>query len=145
MWTQAESSAGGSLTLMAGFCTEPSPKALVAFYGYGDLIWYQKASTFSAAKPRVTPEEAWAVVVNDPISASPDAVRDRFYLHCRQEGTSVALAEALRAAGVTADMLSFDGVEHAFDFVLSADVKGDESSAQVQADQAIAFLDEWLK
>src|ERR1041384_8278971 len=35
-------SAGGYLTLMAGFCLEPRPKALVAFYGYGDIVgdWY---------------------------------------------------------------------------------------------------------
>lgn len=190
-------SAGGYLTLMAGFCTEPRPKALVAFYGYGDIMWYKKPSTFysSAAKPRVTPEEVWAVVGNDPLSASPDAVRDRFYLHCRQEGTwiqhvtgldpvadaaalddyrpirnispafpptllihgtadtdvphdeSAAMAAALKAAGVTAELLSFDGVEHAFDFVLtSADAASDEASAQAQANErAITFLDEWLK
>ena len=31
-------SAGGYLTLMSGFCVEPRPKALVSFYGYGDII-----------------------------------------------------------------------------------------------------------
>src|SRR5262249_36915880 len=30
-------SAGGYLTLMAGFATLPRPQALVAFYGYGDI------------------------------------------------------------------------------------------------------------
>src|ERR1700736_1736422 len=35
-------SAGGYLTLMAGFRLHPRPKALVAFYGYGDIAgkWY---------------------------------------------------------------------------------------------------------
>jgi len=35
-------SAGGDLTLMSGFCVEPRPRALVAFYGYGDIVgeWY---------------------------------------------------------------------------------------------------------
>ena len=30
-------SPGGYLTLMAGFCLNPRPQALVAFYGYGDI------------------------------------------------------------------------------------------------------------
>jgi acetyl esterase/lipase len=32
------SSAGGYLTLMTGFCVDPRPKALVSYWGYGDII-----------------------------------------------------------------------------------------------------------
>ena len=41
-------SAGGYLTLMTGFCVEPRPKALVSFYGYGDIAgeWYSRPDQF---------------------------------------------------------------------------------------------------
>ena len=37
-------SAGGYLTLMAGHVALPRPQALLAFYGYGDIVgdWYSK-------------------------------------------------------------------------------------------------------
>src|SRR4051794_8707 len=37
-------SAGGYLTLMTGFCVRPRPRALVAYWGYGDVDgdWYTK-------------------------------------------------------------------------------------------------------
>ena len=37
-------SAGGYLALMAGFVLKPRPKALVSFYGYGDIAgeWYRR-------------------------------------------------------------------------------------------------------
>src|SRR5262245_49390568 len=41
-------SAGGYLTLMTGFCVKPRPKALAAYWGYGDVDgdWYTKPSEF---------------------------------------------------------------------------------------------------
>lgn len=187
-------SAGGYLTLMVGFCVAPRPNALVSFYGYGDLMWYLEPSAYYiSAKPRVTPEEAWAVVGGDPPSCSLDDARGPFYLHSRQEGTwiqhvtgldpvadaaafdayrpirnilsaypptllihgtadtdvphdeSAAMAATLRTEGVTAELLSLDGVEHAFDLELtSADIDADEPSAE-SFERAIAFLDQQLK
>ena len=39
-------SAGGYLTLVTGYRVKPWPKALVAFWGYGDLVgpWYSEPS-----------------------------------------------------------------------------------------------------
>src|SRR5262249_24426789 len=39
-------SAGGYLTLMTGCCVKPRPRALVAFWGYGDVdgAWYTRPS-----------------------------------------------------------------------------------------------------
>lgn len=41
-------SAGGFLTLSAGFLFEPRPRGLVAFYGYGDVAaeWYSRPDPF---------------------------------------------------------------------------------------------------
>ncbi|MEW5979721.1 MAG: alpha/beta hydrolase [Acidobacteriota bacterium] len=82
-------SAGGYLTLVAGYRFQPRPKALVSFYGYGDIVgdWYRRPDPFYLRQPAVTREEAMAVVGQDPVS-QPEAGnrRGRFYLYCRQQG-----------------------------------------------------------
>jgi acetyl esterase/lipase len=82
-------SAGGYLTLMSGFSVEPRPKALVAFWGYGDIVgpWYSRPDPFYSRQPAVSHEEALAAVGQKPLS-EPAAgnQRERFYLYCRQRG-----------------------------------------------------------
>ena len=83
-------SAGGYLTLMAGFCVEPRPRALVSFYGYGDIVadWYSKPDPFYCRQPAVSEEESGRRV-QGPVISEPYEGRgkDRFYLYCRQHGT----------------------------------------------------------
>ena len=82
-------SAGGYLTLMAGFCLNPRPRALVSFYGYGDIVgaWYSRPDPFYSRQPAVSKEEAYSVVGHKPIVLENDAPeRYRFYLYCRQNG-----------------------------------------------------------
>ena len=57
-------SAGGYLTLTTGYRVEPRPKALVAFWGYGDVAgpWYSRPDPFYRSQPLVTKEEAEKVV-----------------------------------------------------------------------------------
>ncbi|MGH2616558.1 MAG: alpha/beta hydrolase [Thermomicrobiales bacterium] len=90
-------SAGGYLALLAGRHVRPRPRALVAFYGYGEIVgpWYSTPSPFYCQQPLVREAEARSVVGIAPISepprteaasgqAAPD--RGRFYLYCRQQG-----------------------------------------------------------
>jgi acetyl esterase/lipase len=82
-------SAGGYLTLMSGFCFDPRPKALVSFYGYGDIAgaWYSRPDPFYSKQPAVPKEEAYAAVGTAPIATPPRGnTRGRFYLYCRQQG-----------------------------------------------------------
>jgi acetyl esterase/lipase len=82
-------SAGGYLTLMTGFCINPRPKALVSYWGYGDIVgsWYSRPDPFYLRQPAVSREEALAVVGSEPISEPPPkSNRGRFYLYCRQQG-----------------------------------------------------------
>src|ERR1041385_6786257 len=81
-------SAGGYLTLMAGFCVQPRPRALVSFYGYGDIAgaWYSRPDPFYCQQPAVPKEEAYGVVGSAVLSESSDNNRFRFYLYCRQHG-----------------------------------------------------------
>jgi len=82
-------SAGGYLTLMAGLRIQPSPGALVSFYGYGDIAadWYAQPDPFYCRQPAVSRREAYALVGEKVLSeASGERHRGRFYLYCRQQG-----------------------------------------------------------
>jgi acetyl esterase/lipase len=82
-------SAGGYLSLIAGFREQPAPRAIVSFWGYGDIAgdWYNKPDAFYSQQPAVPKEEAYASVGKTPLS-EPDGKqkRNRFYLYCRQNG-----------------------------------------------------------
>jgi acetyl esterase/lipase len=82
-------SAGGYLTLLAGCLLRPRPRALVSFYGYGDIVgeWYSRPDPYYCTLPPVPAEEAYAAVGHGVLSEDR-AERDRgcFYLYCRQQG-----------------------------------------------------------
>lgn len=84
-------SAGGYLTLATGHRIHPPPLALVAFYGYGDLIgdWYSKPSPHPRhLKSQLSEEEARQQVKGPPIANGRDRKGDggAFYQFCRQRG-----------------------------------------------------------
>jgi len=82
-------SAGGYLTLMTGFWLEPRPRALVSYYGYGDIDgpWYSQPDDFYRKQPLVPEDEARAAVGKTVVSEPPEhSDRPRFYLYCRQRG-----------------------------------------------------------
>lgn len=86
-------SAGGYLTLMAGFRLKPAPKALISFYGYGDITgsWLTQPDSFYNKNPIISLDQALEYIGNTVISnpASdpqwPNG-RAKFYLYCRQQG-----------------------------------------------------------
>jgi acetyl esterase/lipase len=81
-------SAGGYLTMMTGICVEPRPKALVAYWGYGDVDgpWYVEPSAFYRRSPLVSREEAYSVVGAEVQTGSDSRPRGVYYLYCRQNG-----------------------------------------------------------
>jgi acetyl esterase/lipase len=87
----AGASAGGYLTLTAGFRVKPRPLALVPLFGYGSLVadWYAKPSTYPRHNPmKVTREEAYREVSGIPIADDRERKGNggKFYLYCRQQG-----------------------------------------------------------
>ena len=85
----AGGSAGGYLTQMTGFCVSPRPRALVSYYGYGDITapWYSRPDPFYSKQPQVPKDEAMQAVGTSVISEPPDQnQRRRFYLYTRQQG-----------------------------------------------------------
>ncbi len=84
-------SAGGCLTLIAGFRVQPRPAVLVSFFGYGDLIgdWYSKPSPHPRHNAvQITKEDAFAQVTGPPVSDSRERKGNggTFYNYCRQHG-----------------------------------------------------------
>ena len=69
----AGGSAGGYLTLMCGLMLNPKPKALAAFYGYGDIDgpWYSKPDPFYSRQPAVSRAVADASVGTTVVSGAP--------------------------------------------------------------------------
>ena len=86
----AGGSAGGYLTMMTGFCIDPRPKALVAYWGYGDIDapWYIEPSAHYRQQPLVSEEEARSVVGGPVLTdaGKGDPQRGRYYLYLRQNG-----------------------------------------------------------
>jgi acetyl esterase/lipase len=87
-------SAGGYLTLMTGIRVEPRPKALVSYWGYGDVDgdWLTKPSPFFRSHmPVRSPEEAFravghGVVTNTEVDPAKQKARVQFFYHLRQNG-----------------------------------------------------------
>jgi acetyl esterase/lipase len=66
-------SAGGYLTLMVGAHARPRPRALVSFYGYGDVgaDWYLKPDPFYCREPAVSDAAARAAVGTAELATGP--------------------------------------------------------------------------
>lgn len=83
-------SAGGYLALSVGDQLEPAPRAILSFYGYGDITgeWYTKPDPFySTTRPLVSKEEAFAGIGREVHTVvTDDPGRRSFYLYCRQQG-----------------------------------------------------------
>jgi acetyl esterase/lipase len=116
-------SAGGYLTLLAGCHVRPRPQALVAFYGYGDIVgpWYSTPSAFYRQQPLVSEAEARAVIGTTEVSEPPwrdradfEPARDRsrFYLFCRQHGYWPQAATGLDPRNDYDALLAYCPVRH---------------------------------
>jgi dipeptidyl aminopeptidase/acylaminoacyl peptidase len=111
-------SAGGYLTLMCGIMLQPRPRALVSYYGYGDIAgaWYAQPDEFYNRQPAVSDAEAQSVVSTASLSAPDDAAsarRGRFYLWTRQRGIWPQQVAGKDPEGERAAFASWCPVQHA--------------------------------
>jgi acetyl esterase/lipase len=85
-------SAGGYLTMMTGTVVRPRPRALVAYWGYGDVDgpWYTKPSEYYRKQvPLIARKEAYKAVGGSVLTGTDDKTspaRSKFYLYLRQNG-----------------------------------------------------------
>ena len=84
----AGGSAGGYLTMMTGICVEPRPKALLSYWGYGDVDgpWYTEPSPHYRKLPLVTQETAYAGVGKEILTLGSNPSRGTYYVYLRQNG-----------------------------------------------------------
>ncbi|HET9178924.1 MAG TPA: alpha/beta hydrolase [Terriglobia bacterium] len=82
-------SAGGYLALTQGYLESPPPKAIVSFYGYGDIAakWYSEPDPFYLGQPPVSAREAVQSLCSGyPCGGEPPESRWRYYRYLRQQG-----------------------------------------------------------
>src|SRR5699024_2781817 len=89
---------GAYLALMTG-TLKTRPKAIVSFYGYGDITgdWYTKPSPHYTKMTIVPQMLADQLIQNKPISSSPIEKRYAIYLFCRQQGKWIDYVTGLKA------------------------------------------------
>ncbi|MEH7254058.1 alpha/beta hydrolase [Neobacillus niacini] len=81
------SSAGGFLALTTGTFTH-KPRAIVSFYGYGDLVgsWATSPSKYYCQKDNVSKELAYQLITNEVLTEASIEERFLFYVYARQNG-----------------------------------------------------------
>lgn len=84
-------SAGGFLTLCAGFRVQPAPRVLLSFWGYGEIVsdWASAASRHPRHNGKKISEAEFVAQLGGPaVSDSRERKRDggAIYLHGRQTG-----------------------------------------------------------
>jgi len=89
-------SGGGYLALTAGYSSTVRPRAIISFYGYGDILgdWYMQPSSFYLNKPLVSREAMEKLIHKEAITSAPFEERFEIYLYSRQQGNWPMLVAA---------------------------------------------------
>ena len=110
-------SAGGYLALVTGYRARPRPKALVALYGYGDLIgdWYSTPSPHPRHNPRkITRAEATkqtdGTVISDARQRNGNG--GTIYLYFRQNGIWPQEVSGFDRASIAGKIAPFEPVRN---------------------------------
>lgn len=93
-------SAGGYLALRFGLEYSVAPRAIVSFYGYGDIAgdWCALPAPYYQRQPAIPAADALRAVGGAPLSEVDSPERLRFYIYCRQSGTWLAHVTGLDLA-----------------------------------------------
>ncbi|WMT43375.1 alpha/beta hydrolase [Paenibacillus sp. D2_2] len=105
-------SAGGYLALLAG-AREPKLRAVVSFYGYGDIlaVWATGASSHYLQKPLVPRTLADQLITGEVLTEASVQQRFGLYLYHRQQGTWVQEVTGLDPAWDLAELEALCPVE----------------------------------
>lgn len=116
-------SAGGYLTLLAGYRVDPKPKALVALYGYGELNadWYSKPSPYPRYNlEKMSKEEAMKQTDGTVISDSDQRKGDgdvwqrgaKIYLYYRQNGLWPQEVSGFNPASLAKEISAYEPIRN---------------------------------
>ena len=86
-------SGGGYLALTAAYSAKVKARAIVSFYGYGDILgdWYTQPSSFYLTRPLVSKDAAQKLIHDGIITSGSFEERVDIYLYTRQQGNWPAL------------------------------------------------------
>jgi len=81
-------SGGAYLALMSGYLLRNPPKAIVSFYGYGDIAgdWYAKPDSLYRTGKLISESEAKKMIYDSVITSASVESRLNLYLYSRQNG-----------------------------------------------------------
>ncbi len=81
-------SAGGYLALMTGYILDKPPRAIVSFYGYGEIesAWCNQPDSFYLGYGTVPKEKALASIRNSVVTSASSHDRSDLYVYSRQQG-----------------------------------------------------------
>jgi acetyl esterase/lipase len=81
-------SAGGYLALMTGYILDNPPRAIVSFYGYGNIQneWCNQPDSFYMNLGIIPKEKAFKLIRSSVITSASHNERFDLYLYCRQQG-----------------------------------------------------------
>ena len=110
-------SAGGYLTLVTGYRVRPKPKALVALYGYGDLIgdWYSKPNPYPRYNlSKISREEAESQTDGTVISDSDErkGKGSSIYMYYRQNGLWPEEVSSLARSTIADQITPFEPIRN---------------------------------
>lgn len=94
----AGASSGGYLSLLSGVVLDPAPKAIIALYGFGDLLgdWTVLPNPHFLSEPIIPEDEAYASVGEEVISSGPvqynHSGRPKFFRYTKQQGNWTVIA-----------------------------------------------------
>jgi acetyl esterase/lipase len=81
-------SAGGYLALMTGYLLDKPPRAIVSFYGYGDIQseWCNQPDSYYTKLGLIPKNNAFKIIRDSAITSASSNERYDLYLYCRQQG-----------------------------------------------------------
>lgn len=106
------SSAGGYLGLLLG-TMDIRPKAIVSFYGYGDILgqWYSEPSEHYRQRPILNKETAYQHI-GDRELTNGLWERFHFYLYCRQQGVWIKEVTGIDAIHDAAALTKYNPIHN---------------------------------
>lgn len=108
-------SAGGYLTLTSGYRLEPRPKALVSFYGYGDITgaWLTRPAALAPNAKPVARADAYATVGTKELAGTNFAhERFKFYAFTRQQALWPEVATGMSFGNTAANWRIFCPIQN---------------------------------
>lgn len=138
-------SAGGYLSLLSG-TMDIKPKAIVSFYGYGDILgsWLSEPSEHYCRQPVVSKSQAFETVGTESLTDGAWG-RFPFYLYCRQQGVWIQEVTKMDRTQNTDQLKQYNPIDHiAGDYPPTLLLHGDQDT-DVPYEQSVSMYNRLIE